>query len=272
MSSGVVHIKDAFGNVKILQTVGAGTASDPFRMVNANNLSETIQGNIPGKTTQFITGNNPNIGNSFVNMTDFSGTAVFPSSAESLEIVSDNTNDTALGTGMRTVIVTTLLADYSQKINVISMNGTNAVPIPETHIAVRSLTAFTADPTGIRSNIGTITLRVVGGGIRLQMQPTEGNSFSGVLTVPLGKLFIPTTVAFFVQKGEDVIIRPRFLGAHTNAAFVSSGPAPLYQSSTFVTIMATAPIPEKASIFFEAKSTNLGVNATVVLEGDLIDV
>ena len=236
-------------------------------------LTELFRGKVPNTQSVFVTGNNPNIGTTQADISDFGGTGEFPTEAESVEILSDSTDDESSGTGVRTVLLTSLNDQYVEITTPITMNGTTPVAVPGTHIAYRQITALTVGANSDRSNIGTLTLRVSSGGVtRLQMQPTQGNSFSSLYTVPANKEFVLKGLSFFVEKGQDVIIRPRFIVPVTDGAHIASGPAPLYQSITNVAVLATAPLFATNQIYLQGISTNENVNATTVMEGELIDL
>lgn len=105
--------------------------------------------------------------------------------ATSMEIVSDNVNDTAAGTGARTVLLEVLDASYVRSFPTITLNGTTAVALPAQVTAVNLASIKTVGSNG--SNIGTLTIRDAGAGTsRLLIVPGRNISQSSVRVVPAG--------------------------------------------------------------------------------------
>lgn len=107
-----------------------------------------------------------------------------PSSAESLEIVSSDVNDTALGTGARTVVIRTLDANYLEVVQTVVLNGTLAVALTGTHLRVNEGIVATAGSAG--ANLGALTIRVAGGGATRAVISTTGVLNQAKYTVPAG--------------------------------------------------------------------------------------
>lgn len=109
-----------------------------------------------------------------------------PSTApESWEIVSNDINDTAAGSGARTVSITTVNASYVEVTQTITLNGTTAVPLTGTHIAVNAALVLTAGSGG--TNTGLITIRVAAGGAaRAYISPGDSLLNQCKFTVPAG--------------------------------------------------------------------------------------
>jgi hypothetical protein len=85
-----------------------------------------------------------------------------PQTPTSMEIVSDSANDTAAGTGARTVAVVYLDANYASKTTVLTMNGVTPVALPETVMRVNMVAVSTSGTFG-GNNIGNISIRAAGG-------------------------------------------------------------------------------------------------------------
>lgn len=118
-----------------------------------------------------------------------------PSSAESWEIVSDNVNDTAAGTGARTVSITTLDGSYAEVTQTITLNGTTAVALTGTHLRINSATVVTAGSGGV--NTGLLTIRVSGGGAaRAYLSAGDGILNQCKYTVPAGHTLDLHTAVF----------------------------------------------------------------------------
>ena len=118
-----------------------------------------------------------------------SGAIYYPTTAQSLEVVSSSANDTLLGSGAKQVYIETLDANWNTYTQTINMNGTTPVAIAGTHI--RSQFMYVV---GNQSAVGNITLRVASGGTTLlTIQDGDNTSVSSSYTVPNGY------TAYFIQ-------------------------------------------------------------------------
>lgn len=123
-------------------------------------------------------------GEDVTNLTGVSA-IVYPSSAESLELVSSSANDTIAGTGVRTVLVFGLDAGWNLISETVETNGTTAVALVNTYIRTH-LVAI--DICGsVNSNDGTLTLRVASAGAtRMIVDVNLGESHQAGYSVPAG--------------------------------------------------------------------------------------
>lgn len=151
---------------------------------------EAAAGKIPGAETRSIFGVSINGALATTMLiwelnTDYT----FQTSAQTLEILSDSANDAAAGTGARTVLVTTLDANYNEVQTVVTMNGTTPVALSGTHLFFNSALVLTFGSGN--TNAGNITIRVASAGAA-QGYIAAGASVScaALFTVPAGKQFI----------------------------------------------------------------------------------
>lgn len=154
-------------------------------------------GSVPGYTRVASLGHNPSIATAGTpaDVWEGGGTYPFPVSAQSLEVVSSSANDTAAGTGARTVTIICLDASYVQMAaQVVTLNGTTPVAVPNACLRVNLFTTTTSGSG--QSNAGDLTLRVAGGGTTLGLiRAGYGFSRQCVYTVPAGNtLFISSAV------------------------------------------------------------------------------
>ena len=113
-------------------------------------------------------------------------------SAQALEIVSSDVNDTAAGTGARTVEVQGLDSDYGVQTETVTLNGTTAVDLTNTYLRVFRLKVLTAGSGG--ENAGIITLRLDGAGATVgQITAANNQSLMAVYTIPAGKTALMTS-------------------------------------------------------------------------------
>lgn len=114
------------------------------------------------------------------------GDLTLPTSAESLEIVSDSVNDASAGTGAQTVRIEGLDGNYIEQSEIVTLNGITAVALANTYLRTFKVIVLTAGSTG--SNEGLLTLRIASGGAsRMQVRVNRSVSASSFYTIPVGK-------------------------------------------------------------------------------------
>lgn len=195
-------IKDRDGIERAVQTVGAGTLADPYREVIANRSVELAAGNL-ANIQQFIRcGKTGALASTATDVTLWTGDNAytgFPTgSAEQMEVLSDDLNDTSAGTGARTVKISGLLDSTGAEVSdvTVSLNGTTPVSLGAgTYYRAANITVLTAGSTG--SNVGNITLRhsTTTTNVFAIATPTLNESSGLFGTVPLGKtLYVDNAV------------------------------------------------------------------------------
>lgn len=151
-------------------------------------LTAAILGKIVGVRRVVFTGYNPDVDIATAPEDLFpalaTGTIPRVTVAESWEIVSGSANDTAAGTGARTVTLTTLNSSYVEVTQTVTLNGTTAVALTGTHLAVNA--AIVTLPVGSSGvNEGLLTIRVAGGGAdRAYLSANDGTLNQCKFTVP----------------------------------------------------------------------------------------
>jgi len=230
-------------------------------------LTDVALGAIPGLSTiPIVTGINPVLGNSgFEDIWDEGGLFAFPTSAESWEIVSDSANDTSAGTGLRTLLVTSLDADFNLQNSVVIMNGTSAVAVSGTHIRTNRMTGITSGSNA--TNVGNITLQVASGGnVRQKIRPDEGTSFSSFYTAPAGKTALIYQTFANTPKGEDAQLRSRVRINATNPTELTGGTITSYQDDLVFPLKTLGVFGEKTDFWIQGFSTNPSITVTVSFE------
>jgi len=127
------------------------------------------QGNIIGTKVIHKFGSNPDIGTDLEDIWSTGGVYTWLQEAVQLEAISTSTNDTAAGSGARTVFVEGLGPDWKEASAVITMNGTSA-SAATTHTFIRIHRAYVlssgtfAATTLTASQAGVITIRTASAG------------------------------------------------------------------------------------------------------------
>lgn len=114
-----------------------------------------------------------------------------PTAAVSMEVLSDNANDTSAGTGARTVTVAYIAAGYVAKTVVLTMNGATPVAMPEAVLRINGFTVATCGTTPRGVNIGNLSIRATGGAgaTYSYMLAGTGIAQNSLFTVPTGRVF-----------------------------------------------------------------------------------
>ena len=160
---------------------------------------EIARGNIPGWSDVTKFGRNPDIDTGtpedvWFNGGDYSG---FPTGApEEVEVFSASANDTAAGTGARTVRIQGLLTSDSTEETTedITLNGTTAVDSVNTWYRVNRVFVLTAGSGGV--NAGNITVRhnVTTANVFAVVAAGIGQTAIAAYTVPAGNEFLIESV------------------------------------------------------------------------------
>lgn len=103
---------------------------------------------------------------------------------ESLQVRSDSANDTAAGTGARTVLIVGLDSNYTEVIQVITLNGVTPVAVP-TQIMRRNVFIVLSAGSG-RVNAGNIILETTGAALRDKISTGKSIQRSAHYTVKTG--------------------------------------------------------------------------------------
>ena len=152
-------------------------------------------------------------------------TYTLPSTGFTVEAVSASANDTAAGSGARTIVVIGLRAsDWTETSETITMNGTTpaAAASPVTWARIYRAYVSGSGTYGQVDNAtaGTITIRTTGAGATHATITTEGQTLIADYTVPAGKVahvhqitFVsestrPCTFHLHARENADVVVAP----------------------------------------------------------------
>ncbi len=234
---------------------------------------QVARGQITGHKSLFKFGNNPDINGSLETIWSHGGLYVYPTSAIQMKVSSSSADDTALGTGARTVSVQGLDQDYNEVAETITLTGQTAVLTTTTFIRVFRAFVITAGSGGtaagtIYVGTGTVTAGVPAT-VYAEIPVGENQTIMAIWTVPAGYTFYVYRGTFSAASNNAAqyilgkfMIRP-FGGVFRNAADVTS-------NSNLIPYDFEIPlaVPEKADI--EARAIALsGTNfySTASFEG-----
>lgn len=131
--------------------------------------TQLSQGNFIGAKVIHKFGSNPDVGTTLEDIWTTGGVYTWLQSAVQLEAISSSADDTAAGSGARTVLVEGLGPDWKEASATITMNGTNAsTATTQTFIRIHRayvVTSGTFAATSLTaSQAGTITIRTASAG------------------------------------------------------------------------------------------------------------
>jgi len=107
-------------------------------------------------------------------------------SASTLDVVSDSTNDTDGGTGARTVELIGLDSNWVEQTEEITLSGTTPVTTTKSWLRVFRMKVLTAGST--ENNVGTLTATATTGAtVQCNIKAAYGQSLTAYWTVPAGK-------------------------------------------------------------------------------------
>lgn len=161
-------------------------------------------GLVSGASRVAALGNNPDVDTAAVEDV-WSGGGTYPwmTGATSLEIVSDSANDSAAGTGARTVLVNGLDANYATVAQTVTLDGLTPVALPTQLFRINSALIMSAGSGKV--NAGTLTVRNAGGGTTRAVIPVGyGITRQAVYTVPAGKTLAINSQMFCINRTGGV--------------------------------------------------------------------
>lgn len=161
---------------------------------------------LPNYERAFGIGFNPDVDTATTPEDAWGSSGLYPwlSTTTSLEAVSTSVNDSAAGTGARTVTFSTLDANYVRVNQTITLNGTTAVALPAAAFRNNGGRCLTAGSLG--TNDGDIILRDAGGGTtRGIIQAGKGVMRQAPYTVPAGYTLAIPWIALAVDSPSGAV-------------------------------------------------------------------
>ena len=193
---------------------------------------QVARGQITGHKTLFKFGNNPDCNGSLETVWSHGGLYVYPSSASVMLVSSSSANDTALGTGARTISVQGLDANYNEISEIVVLNGQNQVTTTLSYLRVFRSFVITAGSGNtaagtIYIGVGAATLGVPST-IYAEIAVGENQTTMGLWTVPAGYTAYMNRGSFSAASNNAAqyvlgkfVVRP-FGGVFRNAADVTA--------------------------------------------------
>lgn len=209
-----------------------------------------------------VVGANAAIGTSFTIVADTVGVAI-PSAASTIEVVSTSTSDAAAGTGIRTVRVTGLDANYAALTEDFTLDGTTAAVSTGSFLRINLVKALTAGSGGAAA--GTIDVRSGAGTIFARITLGENESKTALYTVAAGDFAeINDIFVSAVTQPAKFLVKVRPYGGvfETVKAANVSGNASLLPSGHVLTIPPKADV----AIYGAATTSTAAVAASFMVK------
>ena len=189
-----LRLQTLLGNQSDLNSPCDSVLSQDFdaQSVRPTNFNyETALNLRQGRTTWNKWGYNTDIDNGVTEIVaSFGGTFTRLTTASTLSVVSTDANDTAEGTGARSIIIYGIDTNREAIIEVVSLNGTTPVTTSNSYLGVNRLSIYLSGSGGV--NAGTINATATTGG------STQGQ-------IPLGEGSTQQAI-FFTQAGHTALI------------------------------------------------------------------
>jgi hypothetical protein len=246
----------------MLITTSSGSESGtPFYL-------EVQQGKIPGYSMVNKFGYNSSIGSgSFETIWETGNNYPWQSTAVTVDVVSDDTNDDVAGTGARTLRIQGLDGSYNLAEETVDMDGTTTVTTTQTFLRVFRMSVETAGSSG--NNEGTITVTYTGGSdVAATISPGNGQTLMCLYTIPAG--YTGYLLSIDVSSGKDQEMDFKFIqrdNSIANAAFQTKQFLNVRGGQTTVIFNAINVIPQKSDIYV---SGNASSNSSASASFDLL--
>ena len=229
-------------------------AFEVFPAKNANH--ELCRSKVPGVTCEFKYGRNESVGAAKEDIWPLGATYPFVGdrTAELIDCVSDDADDTSAGTGARTIFIRGLDANYVDQTEMLTMNGLTQVQSANTYIRMFRSQNVTAGSSEI--NEGNITCDgATSGDVAAYVMAGAGTTLQAVYTVPAGHNAVLTNNAVSVERLKDVETEVYVRPFGTDTAWRKGFIINIYEAFVPLPEGTVGVLPEKTDIVYRASSS-----------------
>jgi hypothetical protein len=215
------------------------------------------QGKVPGYSMVNKFGYNSSIGSgAFETIWETGDDYPWQSTAVTVDVVSDNTNDDVAGTGARTLRIQGLDGSYNFAEETVDMDGTTTVTTTQTFLRVFRMSVETAGTSG--NNIGNISVTYTGGSdVAATITAGNGQTLMTLYTIPAG--YTGYLLSMNISSGKDQEMEFKFIqrdNSVANAAFQTKQFLDVRGGQTTVIFNAVNVIPQKSDIYVSGKASS----------------
>ena len=226
-------------------------------------------GLIPGWSSLFVQGALfPEIGVSGVKQTLWgeSSRYIWPNTVETLEVVSDSSDDTSTGIGARSITFNYLDVNLDPKSVTVNLNGTTPVQVATDYYRPSALGTSVVSAGSNATNVGNIKIRrITDQATRSVINAEKGRSFDAIFTVPKGESWSPNNVFANIAKNYDINLE-YLLRLPTTGVWFVLNEFNAYQSSNAFKNFVYLFLPEGTDFEGTVVPNQSGVLFTWVLE------
>lgn len=218
---------------------------------------EVARGSINGHSSRHIFGRNPDVSTAYETVWNTGGTQTLLAAASTMSVVSTSANDTAAGTGVQSVEIHGLDANYEEQAVIVNLNGLTSVVTTETFIRVFQIHAHSVGSAG--AAVGTITAKDTGAVTHISITAGQTTSLAAVYTIPANKTGYLYYGKMSSSAGKSVILRFSYIlfatGVKEAAHIVDA-----YEHAYDYFFQAPIVLPEKTDLTVEAVSSASGTS------------
>ena len=156
------------------------------------------QGAVPGAKTVTVFGLNSDVDTTEVSVWPLPSIIAVPAAALQMKVSSTSANDTAAGTGARTVILNGLDSSYAEITETVTLNGTTAVTTTNSFLRINSAYVATAGSTASAAGDIYIGTGVVTAGVPATVYNIIKYNYNTTIT---GKYTVPAGYTAYMTKG-----------------------------------------------------------------------
>lgn len=180
-------------------------------------------------------------------------------SPEVIQISSSSANDTAAGTGARTLRIEGLDGNYDLQSEIVVLNGVTPVNTVNTYLRVHRLTAISAGSTGInQGNIDAVSAITMATHARITA--LLGRSEKTQFTCPRNHIMPVTDVKAGVERNDEA--EWRFYLRPFGEIFTLRDGFKIFENTVVYSLKIPFPIPPRADISLRA--VNTGAGSTII--------
>jgi len=215
------------------------------------------QGKVPGYSMVNKFGYNSSIGSgAFETIWETGDDYPWQSTAVTVDVVSDDTNDDVAGTGARTLRIQGLDGSYNFAEETVDMDGTTTVTTTQEFLRVFRMSVETAGTSG--NNIGNISVTYTGGSdVAATITAGNGQTLMTLYTIPAG--YTGYLLSMNISSGKDQEMEFKFLQRNNNvanASFQTKQFLDVRGGQTTVIFNAINVIPQRSDIYVSGKASS----------------
>jgi uncharacterized Zn-binding protein involved in type VI secretion len=233
---------------------------------------QVARGQIQGHRNVTVFGFNPDVDTSQVSVWPLPSLITFPAAALQMTVSSTSANDTAAGTGARTVVVQGLDANYNEVTETVTLNGQTAVTMSASLLRVNYAYVATAGSDNsaagdIYIGTGTVTAGVPATTYDI-IKFDYNNTTTGSYTVPANyTAYVSQGLFSSGQTGGSNQVQGRLLTRGTNNIRMTAALTSLNNGVANYVFEYPLAVPEKTTIEATAvgSSTNNSVSSMFII-------